>query len=148
MKKKTFPKRIKEALKILGPGLVTGASDDDPSGIATYSQVGAKFGLSPLWMAWLTFPLMASIQKMCARIGIVTNNGLPLERQCSRMVHIYHNDARSNNPCVLTVTWLDQPGQGEENVYYERFNMVLACVCTKTVIQVITFLVDNSSALY
>ena len=76
MKKKTFPQKIKEALKILGPGLVTGASDDDPSGIATYSQVGAQFGFSTLWMAWLTFPLMASIQKMCARIGIVTNNGL------------------------------------------------------------------------
>lgn len=63
-------------LKILGPGLITGASDDDPSGIATYSQVGAQFGLSTLWMAWLTFPLMATMQKMCARIGMVTNEGL------------------------------------------------------------------------
>ena len=54
--------------KILGPGLVTGASDDDPSGIATYSQAGAAYGLSTLWTAWITFPLMASIQEMCARI--------------------------------------------------------------------------------
>jgi NRAMP (natural resistance-associated macrophage protein)-like metal ion transporter len=63
-------------LKILGPGLVTGASDDDPSGIATYSQAGAQFGYSTLWTALLTFPLMAAIQGMCARIGIVTSQGL------------------------------------------------------------------------
>lgn len=62
--------------KILGPGLVTGASDDDPSGIATYSQAGAAFGLSTLWTALFTFPLMASIQEMCARIGMVTSQGL------------------------------------------------------------------------
>ena len=62
--------------KILGPGLVTGASDDDPSGIATYSQAGAAFGLSTLWTALITFPLMASIQEMCARIGLVTSRGL------------------------------------------------------------------------
>jgi len=62
--------------KILGPGLVTGASDDDPSGIATYSQAGAAFGFSTLWTALITFPLMASIQEMCARIGLVTSNGL------------------------------------------------------------------------
>lgn len=60
----------------LGPGLVTGSSDDDPSGIATYSQAGATFGLSTLWTALLTFPLMASIQEMCARIGLVTSQGL------------------------------------------------------------------------
>lgn len=59
-----------------GPGLVTGASDDDPSGIATYSQAGAQFGLSMLWTALLTFPLMAAIQEMCARIGVVTTKGL------------------------------------------------------------------------
>jgi NRAMP (natural resistance-associated macrophage protein)-like metal ion transporter len=62
--------------KLLGPGLVTGASDDDPSGIATYSQAGAAFGLSTLWTAIVAFPLMASIQQMCARIGIVTAQGL------------------------------------------------------------------------
>src|SRR6185295_18394145 len=68
--------KIKKFLKILGPGLVTGASDDDPSGIATYSQAGARFGLSTLWTALITFPLMAAIQGMCARIGIVTKQGL------------------------------------------------------------------------
>lgn len=62
--------------KKLGPGLITGASDDDPSGIATYSQAGASFGLSTLWSALITFPLMAAIQEMCARIGMVTSLGL------------------------------------------------------------------------
>jgi len=60
----------------IGPGLVTGASDDDPSGIATYSQAGAAFGFATLWTAWFTFPLMASMQEMCARIGLVTSSGL------------------------------------------------------------------------
>lgn len=60
----------------LGPGLVTGASDDDPSGIATYSQAGAMFGLATLWTALVSFPLMLAIQEMCARIGIVTRQGL------------------------------------------------------------------------
>lgn len=62
--------------RVLGPGLITGASDDDPSGIATYSQAGASFGLATLWTALITFPLMASIQEMCARIGLVTSQGL------------------------------------------------------------------------
>ena len=62
--------------KLLGPGLVTGASDDDPSGIATYSQAGAAFGLATLWTSIIAFPLMASIQQMCARIGLVTSQGL------------------------------------------------------------------------
>ena len=67
---------IRKFLKIFGPGLITGASDDDPSGIATYSQAGAQYGLSTLWTAWITFPLMASIQEMCARIGLATSQGL------------------------------------------------------------------------
>ena len=71
-----FQSKIKRILKVLGPGLITGSSDDDPSGIATYSQAGAKFGLTTLWTALITFPLMASIQEMCARIGIVTSVGL------------------------------------------------------------------------
>lgn len=68
--------KIRKFFKALGPGLITGASDDDPSGIATYSQAGAKFGLATLWTALITFPLMASIQEMCARIGIMTSVGL------------------------------------------------------------------------
>ena len=72
----TFTSKILRYWKIIGPGLVTGASDDDPSGIATYSQAGAAFGLSTLWTSIVAFPLMAAIQKMCARIGLVTNQGL------------------------------------------------------------------------
>lgn len=68
--------KFKRFWKKLGPGLVTGASDDDPSGIATYSQAGAAFGLSTLWTTVVSIPLMASIQQMCARIGLVTTMGL------------------------------------------------------------------------
>jgi NRAMP (natural resistance-associated macrophage protein)-like metal ion transporter len=72
------PRRVHEAalLKRLGPGLITGAADDDPSGIATYSQAGAKFGYGLLWTMLLTFPLMAAIQSVAARIGRVTGQGL------------------------------------------------------------------------
>ena len=68
--------RLKKFFKMLGPGLITGASDDDPSGITTYSQAGAQYGYSTLWTSPITFPLMASIQEMCARIGMATSQGL------------------------------------------------------------------------
>jgi NRAMP (natural resistance-associated macrophage protein)-like metal ion transporter len=67
---------IEDYWKTLGPGLTTGAADDDPSGIATYSQTGAQYGFQLLWLALFTFPLMAVIQEMCARIGLVTGKGL------------------------------------------------------------------------
>src|ERR1700737_3056662 len=63
-------------LRALGPGLVTGASDDDPSGIATYAQTGAKFGLGMLWAALLTFPLMAGVQEICDRTALATGQSL------------------------------------------------------------------------
>jgi len=63
-------------LKVLGPGIISGASDDDPSGIATYSVAGASFGFSTLWTALVTFPLMAVVQFICAKIGLVTGKGL------------------------------------------------------------------------
>jgi NRAMP (natural resistance-associated macrophage protein)-like metal ion transporter len=63
-------------LRKLGPGLITGAADDDPSGISTYSVAGASFGYATLWTAILTFPLMAAVQLMCARLGMVTGQGL------------------------------------------------------------------------
>jgi len=62
--------------RALGPGIITGAADDDPSGIATYSIAGAQFGTGLLWMALLSWPLMAAVQTMCARIGMVTGRGL------------------------------------------------------------------------
>jgi NRAMP (natural resistance-associated macrophage protein)-like metal ion transporter len=74
--KKKKQSKIKRFVKLLGPGLITGASDDDPSGIATYSQAGAQFGLGTLWTSLITFPLMAAIQEMCARVGVVTSQGL------------------------------------------------------------------------
>ncbi len=66
----------KEYWNNLGPGLTTGASDDDPSGIATYSQTGAQYGFQLIWLSAFTFPLMAIVQEMCARIGMVTGKGL------------------------------------------------------------------------
>src|SRR6201994_4272294 len=61
---------------LLGPGLITGASDDDPSGIATYSQAGAQFGFAMCWVMLFTFPLMAAIQEISGRIGRVTGQGI------------------------------------------------------------------------
>jgi NRAMP (natural resistance-associated macrophage protein)-like metal ion transporter len=69
-------KLAEEYWNTLGPGLTTGAADDDPSGIATYSQTGAQYGFQLLWLALFTFPLMALVQEMCARIGLVTGRGL------------------------------------------------------------------------
>jgi NRAMP (natural resistance-associated macrophage protein)-like metal ion transporter len=63
-------------LKLFGPGLVTGAADDDPSGIATYSSVGAQFGVSMLWTMPLIYPFMAAIQEISARLGRVTGHGI------------------------------------------------------------------------
>lgn len=69
-------KKIKKFLKSLGPGFITGAADDDPSGIATYSQTGALFGYNQLWTALFSFPFMTVIQEICGRIGVVTGRGL------------------------------------------------------------------------
>ena len=68
--------RVRGFFANLGPGLITGAADDDPSGIATYSVAGAAFGYIPLWTALFSFPLMAAVQLMCARLGLVTGRGL------------------------------------------------------------------------
>src|ERR1700723_3819057 len=67
----------------IGPGLITGAADDDPSGIATYSQAGAQFGLDMLWTMPLCYPLMSAVQSMCARIGRVTGKGLAANIKCT-----------------------------------------------------------------
>ena len=81
-------KKTKEFWHSLGPGLTTGASDDDPSGIATYSQTGARYGFQLLWLALITFPMMSVVQEMCARIGLVTGRGLAgnIRRHFSRKV--------------------------------------------------------------
>lgn len=83
---KREPNPVKRFFKMLGPGLITGASDDDPSGIGTYAIAGASLGYAPLWTAWVTFPLMASIQFICAKVGLVSGMGLAgvLRRHYSR----------------------------------------------------------------
>jgi NRAMP (natural resistance-associated macrophage protein)-like metal ion transporter len=81
-------KSIIQVLRSLGPGLITGASDDDPSGIATYSQAGAKFGFGMLWMVLFQYPMMIVVQEMCARIGLVTGGGLAavIKKKYSRKI--------------------------------------------------------------
>ena len=81
-------KLAEEYFATLGPGLVTGAADDDPSGIATYSQAGAQYGFQLLWLSLFTFPFMAIVQEMCARIGIITGEGLAsnIRRHYSRKI--------------------------------------------------------------
>jgi len=74
---RTYWDRMKEhPLARIGPGLITGVADDDPSGIATYSQAGAQFGLNMLWTMPLAYPLMSAVQLMCGTIGRVTGKGL------------------------------------------------------------------------
>jgi NRAMP (natural resistance-associated macrophage protein)-like metal ion transporter len=74
--KRKLRARVRGFFANLGPGLITGAADDDPSGISTYSVTGASFGYAPLWTALFSFPLMAAVQLMCARLGLVTGRGL------------------------------------------------------------------------
>ena len=74
---------IQRLLKAIGPGVITGAADDDPSGIATYSVAGAQLGTKLLWTALLTWPMLTAVQMMCARIGKVTGKGLGREPNAS-----------------------------------------------------------------
>ena len=71
-----FGSQVKNLLKIAGPGIITGAADDDPSGIATYTQTGAQFGYGQLWTALLVLPMLVAVQEACARIGAVTGKGI------------------------------------------------------------------------
>ena len=82
------PGRVRRFFAELGPGLITGAADDDPSGISTYSVAGAAFGYGVLWTALFSFPLMVAVQLMCARLGLVTGRGLAgvIRRRYSRRV--------------------------------------------------------------
>ncbi len=80
-KKVNLRQHYRRFANAIGPGVITGAADDDPSGIATYSLAGAQFGTSMLWTAFLTWPLMAPVQMMCARIGMVTGSGLAFALQ-------------------------------------------------------------------
>src|SRR5438309_9836478 len=74
--RKVSPRRVRDFFAELGPGLITGAADDDPSGIATHSVTGACVGYAPRWTALFSFPSMASVELMCARVGMVAGPGL------------------------------------------------------------------------
>jgi NRAMP (natural resistance-associated macrophage protein)-like metal ion transporter len=89
-KASSYPSRLKLFWESLGPGVITGAADDDPSGIGTYTAAGAQFGSAFLWTALLTWPLMAAVQMACARIGMVTGEGLAsaLEKKFPRPILI------------------------------------------------------------
>ncbi|MGH9454535.1 MAG: Nramp family divalent metal transporter, partial [Terriglobia bacterium] len=76
MESRSWASRLRSALAVLGPGVITGAADDDPSGISTYSVAGAAYGYATLWIALVSFPLMTAVQLMCARLGMVTGRGL------------------------------------------------------------------------
>ena len=86
--KKSPAKRENILLRLLGPGLVTGAADDDPSGIATYSQAGAQFGYGLLWTVFLTTPFMIAIQLVSAQIGRVTGGSTGLQTSCIERVAV------------------------------------------------------------
>ena len=81
---------VRKLLKNIGPGVITGASDDDPSGVVTYSQTGAQYGYRFLWLSLFTTPLMMAVQEMSARIGLVTRQGLGkvIRRHVSRRVAV------------------------------------------------------------
>jgi NRAMP (natural resistance-associated macrophage protein)-like metal ion transporter len=108
----TLSARIKKAWRILGPGLITGASDDDPSGIATYSQAGAGFGFATLWTALITFPLMAAVQEMCARIGMVTQEGLTATLKKKYPPTILYLMAVFSFPAIILNIGADIQGMG------------------------------------
>jgi NRAMP (natural resistance-associated macrophage protein)-like metal ion transporter len=89
--------RVRTFFAELGPGLITGAADDDPSGISTYSVAGASFGYLTLWTALFSFPLMAAVQLMCARLGLVTGRGL------ASVVRTYYSRPVLWGACALSM---------------------------------------------
>src|ERR1700722_3800792 len=124
--------------KALGPGFVTGASDDDPSGIATYSQAGAAFGLATLWTAIITFPLMAAVQGMCARIGIVTSSGLAKTLKTHYSKILLYGFVLVSFPAIILNIGADIAGMGAvatmlfpsvNSIFFSMFFVALLIVC-------------------
>ena len=127
--KKNIVIKIIKFWKILGPGLITGASDDDPSGIATYSQAGAAYGLATLWTALITFPLMASIQEMCARIGLVTSQGLTGVIKENYSKFILYLMLLFSFPAIILNISADIAGMGAvSNLLFPSINAAYFCV--------------------
>ena len=124
------PNIFQRVFRLLGPGLITGASDDDPSGIATYSQAGAKFGLGMVWLVLFLYPMMLIIEEMCARIGLVTEKGLAsaIKKKYSKNFvyatrhtpsHCQYNKHRSRYRCHVSI---DQIGISKHSVHYCYFH--------------------------
>ncbi len=122
--------KFRRLLKVLGPGLITGASDDDPSGIATYSQAGAQYGLSTLWSAWITFPLMAAIQEMCARIGMATGSGLTSVIKSHYPRWVLYVMLLFSFPAIVMNIGADIAGMGAvANLLFPRIDAAFFSVC-------------------
>ncbi len=120
---------------ILGPGLITGASDDDPSGIATYSQAGAQFGLSTLWTALFTFPLMAAIQGMCARIGIVTAEGLTVTLKKYYSKPLLYTMLLFSFPAITLNIGADIQGMGAvAHMLYPQISVSVYCIAITAIL--------------
>ena len=116
-------------LNVMGPGLITGASDDDPSGIATYSQAGAQFGLTTLWTALLTFPLMAAIQGMCARIGLVTSQGLTVTLKQNYSKPLLYIMLLFSFPAITLNIGADIQGMGAvANMIFPKIPISVFCI--------------------
>ncbi len=129
-KAKEFSAKVKKAFAILGPGLITGASDDDPSGIATYSQAGAQFGFNTLWTAVITFPLMAAVQGMCARIGLVTCKGLTVTLRENYPKSIVYLMLLFGFPAITLNIGADIQGMGAvANMLFPQVPANVFCVC-------------------
>lgn len=142
IQRKSSSAKIKKFLKALGPGLITGASDDDPSGIATYSQAGAKFGLGTLWTALITFPLMASIQEMCARIGIMTSVGLTTTLKTHYSKSLLYGMLIFSVPAIILNIGADIAGMGAvANLMFPSVSpMIFSVVFTVLLLLVIIYL--------
>ena len=131
----TYPSKIRLFWKSIGPGVITGAADDDPSGIGTYTIAGAQFGTRFLWMAILTWPLMAVVQMACARIGMVTGEGLAsaLEKKFSRPVLIlfcfalfFANTLNVGADLAAMADSAEMLGAGSSHLYVVVFGVVIA----------------------
>jgi NRAMP (natural resistance-associated macrophage protein)-like metal ion transporter len=137
-KSKKLSAKIVKFLRILGPGLITGASDDDPSGIATYSQAGAQFGLSTLWTALLTFPLMAAIQGMCARIGLITSQGLTVTLKQHYSKPLLYTMLLFSFPAITLNIGADIQGMGAvANMIIPQIPVSVFCVAITAILMII-----------
>ncbi len=135
MEEKTHTNPLLRFFEKLGPGLVTGSSDDDPSGIATYSQAGAQFGLATLWTALFSFPLMAAVQGMCARIGIVTSQGLTVTLKQYYSKPLLYIMLLFSFPAITLNIGADIQGMGAvANMIFPLVPVWLFCVCITAVL--------------